>query len=363
MAKERFGFFSLYKVYSICYNSKYTEIHFCGGRQKMITIKDVASRAKVSPSTASRALRRIGYISNETHESVFRAAAELGYIANSTAQQLKKNTTKTVGFIISDSNNEYYFSILSDIQKMLNENGMNLVIAFSSENPVDEETCFRSLIASRASAIFFTPTSKQNAEIIRVAKKNGIKVVQLFRNIYEDLDTIINDDESGCKQAAEKLLELGCRRLLLVDVEYRYLESGKVRPDRSTGFLQAFKDSDAVYKILRFPLIDYDTAVLSEAIDEFSPDGIITATNVAGLEVLSHIMRKKLSKVRFITFDDNRWLQFFSISAIRQNSTLLADAIKSVICSQESGVRKVSIPQTLSLRNDCLADSLKDIKI
>ena len=329
----------------------------------MITIKDVASRAKVSPSTASRALRRIGYISNETHESVFRAAAELGYIANSTAQQLKKNTTKTVGFIISDSNNEYYFSILSDIQKMLNENGMNLVIAFSSENPVDEETCFRSLIASRVSAIFFTPTSKQNAEIIRVAKKNGIKVVQLFRNIYEDLDTIINDDESGCKQAAEKLLELGCRRLLLVDVEYRYLESGKVRPDRSTGFLQAFKDSDAVYKILRFPLIDYDTAVLSEAIDEFSPDGIITATNVAGLEVLSHIMRKKLSKVRFITFDDNRWLQFFSISAIRQNSTLLADAIKSVICPQESGVRKVSIPQTLSLRNDCLADSLKDIKI
>ena len=320
----------------------------------MITIKDVASRAKVSPSTASRALRQIGYISSETHKNVFRAAAELGYIANSTAQQLKKNTMKTVGFIISDSNNEYYFSILSDIEKMLNENGMNLVIAFSSENPVDEETCFRSLIASRVSAIFFTPASKQNAEIIRVAKKNGIKVIQLFRDIY---------DESGCKQAAEKLLELGCRRLLLVDVEYRYLESGKVRPDRSTGFLQALKDSRAVYKILRFPLIDYDTAVLSEAIDEFSPDGIITATNVAGLEVLSHIIRKQLSNVRFITFDDNRWLQFFSISAIRQNSAILADAIKTVICSQENGIRKVSIPQNLSLRNDCLVESLKGIKV
>ncbi|MFQ7077085.1 MAG: hypothetical protein ACLRSW_03640 [Christensenellaceae bacterium] len=73
---------------------------------------------------------------------------------------------------------------------------------------------------------------------------------------------------------------------------------------------------------------------------------------MAGLEVPSHIMKN--SKVRFITFDDNRWLQFFSISAIRQNSTLLADAIKSVIC-QESGVRKVSIPRFL--RNDCLADS------
>ena len=177
----------------------------------MITIKDVALRANVSPSTASRALRRIGYISKETHDSVFRAAAELGYIANATAQQLKTRNVRTVGFIISDSNNEYYFSILSDIQKMLTENGMNLIIAFSSENPVDEETCFRSLIASRVSTIFFTPTNDQNEEIISVAKKNGIQVVQLFRDIYRDLDTIINDDESGCRRAAEAYYRAICR--------------------------------------------------------------------------------------------------------------------------------------------------------
>ena len=201
----------------------------------MITIKDVALRANVSPSTASRALRRIGYISKETHDSVFRAAAELGYIANATAQQLKTRNVRTVGFIISDSNNEYYFSILSDIQKMLTENGMNLIIAFSSENPVDEETCFRSLIASRVSTIFFTPTNDQNEEIISVAKKNGIQVVQLFRDIYRDLDTIINDDESGCRRAAETLLALGCKRLLLVDVEYLYLDSERVRPRPQYG--------------------------------------------------------------------------------------------------------------------------------
>lgn len=329
----------------------------------MITIKDVASRANVSPSTASRALRRIGYISKETHDSVFRAASELGYIANSTAQQLKKNTVKTVGFIISDSNNEYYFSILTDIQKMLNENGMNLIIAFSSENPVDEETCFRSLIASRVSAIFFTPTNKQNAEIIRIAKKNGIKVVQLFRDIYEDIDTIINDDESGCRQAAEELLTLGCKKLLLVDVEYRYLESDKVRPDRSTGFLQAVNGRDVQYRILRFPLVDYDTAVLASEIDGFSPDGIITATNVAGLEVLSHIIRRRLTSVRFITFDDNRWLQFFSISAIRQNTEILTKTIEETICTDTDEIRKIRIPQALILRDSCTVESLKDIHI
>lgn len=316
----------------------------------MITLKDVALRANVSPSTASRALRRIGYISKETHDSVFRAAAELGYIANSTAQQLKTRSTHTVGFIISDSNNEYYFSILSDIQKMLNENGMSLIIAFSSENPVDEETCFRSLIASRVSTIFFTPTSDKNEEIIAVAKKNGIKVVQLFRDIYRDLDTIINDDESGCNRAAEELIKLGCRRLLLVDVKYLYLDSERVRPDRSTGFLQAVKGSGAKYDILRFPLVDYDPSVLGERIDSFRPDGIITATNIAGLEVLSHLERRKLTGVRFITFDDNRWLQFCSLSAIRQNTAILTESIKQTICSKQGTPQKILIPQELIIR-------------
>lgn len=326
------------------------------GIMKMITIKDVAFRANVSPSTASRALRQIGYISKETHDNVFRAAAELGYIANATAQQLKTRNVHTVGFIISDSNNEYYFSILTDIQKMLTENGMNLIIAFSSENPVDEETCFRSLIASRVSTIFFTPTNDQNGEIISVAKKNGIKVVQLFRDIYSDLDTIINDDESGCCRAAAKLLELGCRRLLLVDVEYLYLDSERVRPDRSTGFLRAVEGSGAVYDILRFPLVDYDTDVLSAHIDSFRPDGIITATNVAGLEVLSHYGRRQLSGIRFITFDDNRWLQFCSVSAIRQNTAILAEKIKEAVCSRQETPQKILIPQELIIRREALID-------
>ncbi len=322
----------------------------------MITIKDVAERANVSPSTASRALRQIGYISKETHDSVFKAASELGYIANSTAQQLKTRNFRTVGFIISDSNNEYYFSILSDIQKMLTENGMNLIIAFSSENPVDEETCFRSLIASRVSTIFFTPTNDRNGEIISVAKKNGIKVVQLFRDIYSDLDTIINDDESGCRQAAETLLSLGCKRLLLIDVEYLYLESERVRPDRSTGFLQALEGSGAEYDILRFPLVDYDVGVLTQRIDAFRPDGIITATNIAGLEVLTHLKDREHAGIRFITFDDNRWLQFCTLSAIRQNTAILTDSIREAVCTRSDTPRKVLIPQDLVLRRDALLD-------
>ncbi len=319
----------------------------------MITIKDVANRAQVSTATASRALRNIGYISKETYERVASAAAELGYIANSTAQQLKGSSAKTIGFIISDINNEYYFGILSNIQQTLNKHGMDLIIAFSSENPVDEETSFRSLIASRVSAILFTPTSRQNSEIIRVARQNGIKVIQLFRDIYEDLDTIINDDESGCRLAARRLLETGCKRLLLVDVEYRYLDFNEVKPNRSKGFCKALENAKhAEYKIINFPLVNYDVQQLYDTIDSFRPDGIITATNLSGIEVLSYLKKKKAEeKIRFITFDDNRWLELSSITSIKQNTKILTDTIYKFICSDSSAVKKESIPQTLIFRD------------
>lgn len=325
----------------------------------MITIKDVAEQAGVSPSTASRALRQIGYISKETHERVFQAASNLGYIAYAGAQQLKKNTVKTVGFILSDSSNEYYFGILADIQRMLNENNMNLIIAFSSENPKDEASGFRSLIASRVSYIFFTPTSDKNYDIIQTAKKNGIKVVQLFRDIYPELDSIVSDDESGCRQAAEKLLELGCRRLLLIDIKYPYLDSEKVRPDRSTGFLKALQNRNVQNKILRFPLFDYDTSVLEKAIISFAPDGIIAGTNVARIEVLFLLKHKLPKSIRLIVFDDNRWLDLISVSAIHQDSKDLTNKIRDIVCIPQDEVRKLVFPQHLIVRNQCYTYACK----
>lgn len=317
----------------------------------MITIKDVAEKAQVSIATASRALSQKGYVSDEAYEKVINAADELGYVANLSAQQLKNSSSRTIGFIISDISNEYYFSILSNIQKMLMEHGMNLIIAFSSENPTDEQNSFRSLIASRVSAILFTPTSKDNIEIINTARKNGIRVIQLFREVYSDLDAIVNDDESGCMQAAQELINSGCKKLLLIDVEYEYLDFDKVKPNRSNGFLKAIKEHpDVQYEIMHFPLVNYNTSILFKKIQSFNPDGIITATNVAGLCVLKYLKANNL-KTKLVTFDDNNWLDYCSVSAIRQNTEILTECIYDFIQCKKTPANKQSIPQKLILRN------------
>lgn len=316
----------------------------------MATLKDVAKKAGVSTATVSRVLRNIGYIKDETHKKVTSAARELGYIANHTAQQLKKNSVKTVGFIISDINNPYYFNILSKLKTALREHGYDLIVSFSSENPEEEVDSFRSLIASRVSAILFTPTNNENFEIIGIAEQNKIKVIQLFRDVYPELDAVINDDESGCAAATRALLDVGCKRLLLVDVEYLYMDFDDVKPNRSVGFLSALKETAGIeYKIFHYPLVDYSKETLYKLIGQFKPDGIITATSNFGYVALSYINEKKLN-AKLISFDDNKWLKLSSITAIKQNTDILINTISDMIFSDKIGLRKEKIRQELIIR-------------
>lgn len=63
-------------------------------------IIDVALRAGVAKSRASRALSGNGYVSAETRQRVVRAARELAYSAHSSASSLATGRTSTIGVIM-----------------------------------------------------------------------------------------------------------------------------------------------------------------------------------------------------------------------------------------------------------------------
>ena len=112
------------------------------------------------------------------------------------------------------------------------------------------------------------------------------------------------------------------------------------------------KGTTVASKVINFPLMDYNVDILYRAIDEFRPDGIITATNQFGFEVLSHLKRGNLEKeVDLISFDDNQWLEFCSVSAVRQNSDSLTDSICKCIGDKTDKVHKEKIVPSLAIRD------------
>lgn len=70
----------------------------------MITIKDVAKKAQVAPSTVSKVLNGYDRVSDETKTKVNKAVKELGYFANGQAKALAKGEFHQIGLIVNINN-------------------------------------------------------------------------------------------------------------------------------------------------------------------------------------------------------------------------------------------------------------------
>ena len=98
-----------------------------------VTIKDVAERAGVAPSTVSRVLSDSKSISDKTKEKVRKAMAELHYYPNLTARSLVSKRSKVIGLVLPQASDAFYQNpffptVLRGINEVAAENGFSLLL-------------------------------------------------------------------------------------------------------------------------------------------------------------------------------------------------------------------------------------------
>lgn len=71
----------------------------------MATMKDIARLAQVSTSTVSHVINGSRFVSDEIREKVMRIVAELNYTPSAVARSLKVRETKTIGLLVTATNN------------------------------------------------------------------------------------------------------------------------------------------------------------------------------------------------------------------------------------------------------------------
>ncbi|MFS0615945.1 LacI family DNA-binding transcriptional regulator [Lederbergia ruris] len=103
-----------------------------------VTLKDIANRAEVSISTASRVLSDTPVsIHDETRQRIIQAAKELGYHKINKSLKNKNNLEKRVGIILNKAESKYrdpYFSeIIYGIERELIEQGCVLEFTYDME--------------------------------------------------------------------------------------------------------------------------------------------------------------------------------------------------------------------------------------
>src|SRR5258708_29670489 len=86
------------------------------GDLMVYTMRDVAQRAGVSPTTVSRVLNNTHYISKDTKARVLDVVQELNYFKNVHARRLATGKSDLFGLVISDIANPFFPEVIRGFQ-------------------------------------------------------------------------------------------------------------------------------------------------------------------------------------------------------------------------------------------------------
>jgi LacI family transcriptional regulator, repressor for deo operon, udp, cdd, tsx, nupC, and nupG len=183
--------------------------------EPMVTIKDIAARLQVSPSTVGRALADDPRISSAMKQKVADVANEIGYVANRAARIMRGVSSNLVGLIVPDIRNSFYSTIAHALSKCLEEAGFQLTLSETDDDRMVELRHVRELTSANVAGVIMVPSAKPHPDSVRMLK--AIPHIQLLRknaSLGEQWFGI--DDTAAMYEAARHLVELGHRRIAYI---------------------------------------------------------------------------------------------------------------------------------------------------
>ncbi len=176
-----------------------------------VTITTVAQRAGVSVATVSRVMNGISTVDKELARRVREAAAEVGYRPNAVAQGLARGSLRTLGVVVPNLANPYFYEILKSIEASARRHSFRMLVADSGEDP-DEEMTVCEWFASQVDCMVLCSPRMSTAGLEQV-KALTDRVVMTNR-LEESLSiaAVCADPREAVRDLGQHLAEFGHRR-------------------------------------------------------------------------------------------------------------------------------------------------------
>jgi DNA-binding LacI/PurR family transcriptional regulator len=179
-------------------------------------IRDVAQRAGVSISTASRALNNKPDVNKEVRQRVLTAADELHYSANVHARVLGGGRSRTLGLIIASTSAAFLNTVVSGILDTVAAQRYSIIVHSTDDDPQRELQAYRQLRAERVVGLLVTSV-QSGSEPLRRLQEEGTPFVLVNRRLDDlDCDYVIGDLQDGVQQIIAHLVGLGHRRIAFI---------------------------------------------------------------------------------------------------------------------------------------------------
>jgi len=225
---------------------------------KSANMAEVAQVAGVSQPTASQALGRNPAkhrIAPDTVRRVREAASKLGYRPNASARAMRTGRFGSIALILSSHPSRSYLPLaaLHGIWNALAQRDLHMTGAKLPDDKLTDAgfvpRILRELCCDAMLIDYTHHIPDRMIELIENASQAAI-----WLNRKQDHDCVYPDDEALGRQATERLLDAGHRRIAYLDwgAGWKQLESAHYsQRDRQAGYEQAMRQAGLTTRIMR----------------------------------------------------------------------------------------------------------------
>ena len=331
----------------------------------MVTLQDVADRAGVSLTTASRVLsdgpRRVG---SQLADRVNQAASELGYTANLQARAVATGQSNMVGVVVHDIADPYFSSIAAGLIEVAHPR--QLLVCLSSTPGEDGEREYVALMrAQRARAVIIVGSrSTDSSAVADLAKEvaafigSGGRAASVGQDLL-GIDTILPENAVGAQALARALVPQGHRRFAVL-AGPRDLLTARDRLDGFRAGLADWSVSLAETDIVHGAFTrdgGYEAMSTILASDDPLPDCVFAVNDVMAVGALARLRAAGISvpgDVGLAGFDDISTLRdvYPPLTTVRLPLTRMGELAASLILTDlpPGKPRVIPVPGEVILR-------------
>ena len=179
-------------------------------------LKDVAKAANVSEMTASRALRKVGDVSEETRKKVEKAAQKLGYVPNLIAGNLASRTSNLVGVVVPSLSSFVFPEVLNGISNVLSGTGLQPVTGVTEYNPDTEDEVIKQMLSWRPRGLIIAGL-EHSERARRMLQSSNIPIIEIMDVDGEPIQYCVGISHAQAgRDMAQALVARGYRRIAFV---------------------------------------------------------------------------------------------------------------------------------------------------
>lgn len=304
-----------------------------------ITIRDVAKKAGVAPSTVSRVVANSPSISEKTKKKVRRVMDELNYYPNVNAQGLASSRSKTFGLILPPATDAFYQNpffptVLRGINYAMSKNDYSILLSAGQTQEQRLNHLKKIVYGKQVEGLIFLYASKEDP-LLTFAQEANCPSVVVGTPESSKVNFVDNDNEKLGYLATNYLMKEGAKKIAYVggDIEQFFIAA------RLKGYEKALEEKglkisqEAIFNDFMFlPSDGYDLIMNNDQFEDF--DAIVIADELVASGIRQALNEKKWSHIKTISFKSYEHLLYNLLPGeayVNLNSHLLGNRAVDIL--------------------------------